>query len=342
MSAPSRSWLRRSVRAAHCVAFALALAAPQEARATPTTAGAQTPQETDEIRVSPEGHPYRVRFNPAGRIWLGLSGAVGSDAEDDAQATTEVNLGISYRSLSIAGKGEDQIIWQIDHRILAGWMWPLRRQVLGVPALDATLYSASFHRHDESPRMVLPFSPPISLPFPFDVGFETEVGRVFVPAYLPEALSDGSRVPMVGVGALRATLFLDPWRSGRPGQSLEIGVGARYDIDLIGSPTLETARILHRVAPLTAASLRFRYQTDDGLSVLDTRGDFIPNWTNEGRWEISALASAHLERTLIAVNDQPLAVVLDGAYRRTAATDETERIDDLRLTLGLTFNLQIQ
>jgi hypothetical protein len=332
MRPSSREWLRGAIRAAGCVAVTIALAAPREAGATPP----------DDTRVSPEGRRYRVRFNPAGRIWVGFYGAFGHDADDDAQATGELNLGISYRNLTVAGRGGDQIIWQIDHRFLAGWLWPLRRELEGVPVLDATLYSASFHRHDESPHMVLPFSPPISLPFPFDVGFETEVGRVFVPAYLPAALSDGEPVPRVGVGVLRASLFLDPWRSGRPGQSLEIGVGARYDVDVIGSPTLDSPKIVHRVAPLTAASLRFRFQTDDGLSVFETRGDFIPHWTSEKRWAFAATANAHVERTLIAVNDQPVAAVLEGGYRRTASTDETEKIDDVRVTLGLAFNLQLQ
>ena len=84
-------------------------------------------------------------------------------------------------------------------------------------------------RHDASPRIVLPTSPPIGIPFPFDVGFASEAGRVTISDRPASTRGDG--LPAVRVGALRAGMIFDPWRSGKPGRSLEPALGARYDID---------------------------------------------------------------------------------------------------------------
>jgi hypothetical protein len=305
-------------------------------------AGPAAAEEPSDYAVSEEGRRFRVRFDPASRIWAGASVATEGRVQTGVGATLEVDLGIRYRAVYTWGKGIDQIIWQMDHRWIAGRLWPLRREVMGVPGLEMALYGASLHRHDESPSIVLPLSPPVGVPFPFDVGFEMELGRVFVPAYLPVSAADGSGLPMLRVGVLRATAFVDPWRSGRPGRSLEIGVGARYEIEPYANPTLEDPLIVHRVAPGTAGSVRFRYQTDDGLLTLDARGDVLPHWNTEGSWKLMALVSARVERTLLAINDQPITAYVDGGYRRTPETSRTEAADDLRLSVGLAFGLSLR
>lgn len=293
--------------------------------------------------VSDDGRRFRVRFNPAGRLWAGVADALGPDESGGlAPQVLELSAGFSYRAVSVTGEGTDTIAWHADHRILAGFIQPQNREADGVPALDVALYSVSALRHDKAPRVVLPSSPPVSIPFPFDIGFEIEAGRVFVPSFLPESAAGGSRVPMLRVGVLRATAFLDPWRSGRPGRSLEIGVGARYDVEPFAVPSFEEATIVHRIAPMTATSLRFRFQSDDGLTVLDCRGDLIPHWTSDQTWEVMASAGARVERTLIAVSDQPVSAVFEGGYRRAPDTSLSRGTDDFRLSLGLTFNLQIQ
>jgi hypothetical protein len=300
---------------------------------------------SDDYLVSEEGRRFRVRFDPASRIWAGVSGAFGNSPGGAITATLELDVGVGYRAVYTWGQGQDEIIWRLDNRWVAGRLWPLHTPVEGVPGLDMALYSVSMHRHDESPRIVLPMSPPVSVPFPFDIGIEIEMGRVFVPAYLPISMTNGANgegVPMVRVGVLRASAFLDPWRSGRPGRSLEIGVGARYDVEPTGSPTLAEPRMLHRVAPGTAASLRFRFQTDDGLLTLDGRGDFIPHWTSESTWRFMALGSARIERTLLAINDQPISAYFDGSYRHTPESVHTQASDDVRLSAGVAFNISLK
>ncbi len=85
---------------------------------------------------------------------------------------------------------------------------------------------------------------------------------------------------------MHAAMILDPWRSGVLGRSFEIGVGARYDIDTYGAPSLRTPKVLHRVAPMTATSLRFRTQSEDGLWLADCRGEVVLTGraSRSGRW----------------------------------------------------------
>jgi hypothetical protein len=335
-----------SARAAGALLFVLmflGLSRAVFARDPPEQGGEDESAEGEsDFMVSPEGRRFRVRFDPASRIWLGLSAAMGPSRDRPLAFPLQADAGLSYRSVFQRGSGTEQVIWQIDHRVLAGWVWPLRRPVENIPALDVTLYAPSFLRHDEAPSVVLPFSPPVSVPFPFDIGLEAEVGRVFVPAYLPQPFGAGAPVPMIHIGVVRAAAFLDPWRSGKPGRSLEIGAGVRYDLDAYAEPTLHTPRVVHRVAPMTATSIRFRFQTGDGLTVVDCRGDVIPHWTSENTWKLVALSSAHVHRALIAVNDQPIAAVLDGNYRFAPSTAQVDSTHDFRVSLGVAFNLQLK
>jgi hypothetical protein len=320
------------------MALALVLATATSASAAraqlPPPAREATPTEWT---TSPEGHRFRVGFDPASRVWLGLAGAFERDGYP-LTGVFEIDAGFGYRSRVSQGKGEELVAWQVDHRALAGWVQPIPRAD-GRPTLDATLYGIYMLRHDASPSVVLPTSPPVAFAFPFDIGFESETGRVTTLAYTPPApgAATGLRV-----GVLRGALFLDPWRSGEPGKSFEIGVGARYDIDIVPARGSLAPVLIHRIAPMTAGSLRFRFQDKRGISVVDTRADVIPHFTSEGGWRVMALASAHVERTLIAINDQPFTAVLEGSYRYDPASAEAAAASDLRVSAGFALHFGLR
>lgn len=319
-------------------AFGFAAAA-LVASLTPRAAAAAEPSD---YLVSQEGHPFRVRFDPASRVRLGAGAAFGLNPEGGVDSTLEATGGIGVRTIYTWGKGFDEVVWQVDHRFTSGRLWPLRRSVEGAPALDMTLYGAFLRRHDEEPSIALPLSPPVSVPFPFDIGFEAEVGRVFVPAYFPALVVGGARVPFVRTTVLRMTMFLDPWRSAKPGRSIEIGVGAQYDIEPYATPSFDDPNVIHRVAPGTVGSLRLRFQTDDGLLSVRIGGDVIPHWTSETTWRVMALGSARIERTLVAINDQPVTLVLDGDYRRNPESSFTEASNDVRVGLGVELGVSLR
>ena len=279
---------------------------------------------------SGEGRRLRVRFDPASEVRLGLvAGASGGSQRFEAASALE--LGILYRSFAEFGdKEEDRISWQLDHRILAGRIWPWAEGMGGAPELDMVAYSGSFLRHSAAPYMVLPTDPPQRFYFPFDVGVEARVGRVRIE---PD---------IIRLGLARAAVLLDPWRSGKPGNSLEIGIGVSYDLDLVGGRTPENPRVIHRLAPFTAVSARWRLQDADGLTTFDLRGDLTPHWASSGGWEIGAEAVARFERVLLAFNDEPVALVLEAGYQRWPAARELGGANELTLLAGLAFGLQLK
>ena len=315
---------------------------------TIVTAASVATAEDGDFRVSKEGRRFRVQFDPESRIRLGAGTTLHRTTNDHLGAGLELQAGISIRRRNASGEGTARIEWQVDHRFLTGWIAPTVYPFRDMPAFDATLYSNSAHRHDLAPRIVLPSSPPASIPFPFDIGVDSEFGRVTVTRAAPLGKRDGLPVAFMRVGVAHATAFVDPLRSDNPGRSIEIGVGVRYDIDLFGAQTgsgdsdsLKTPRIVHRIAPGTAASLRLRFESLDGLWAWDTRGEVVPHWSSERRWAVAALAHTRLERTLIAINDEPIAAFFDASWRLVPATFELAPLHDVRVTLGVNVGLDL-
>lgn len=310
------------------VALALAIAAPDAARAE--APDARFAKDTARARR------YRVAFDPASHVSLGVAAAAARGPKGSPAAAPEIDAGVAYRTVRASGAGRERVTWQVEHRIASGWVRPLAGPSPGVPAFDAGLYRATILRHDASPSLVLPTSPPVGIPFPFDVGFDAEAGRVAV-----SAVSKSSRAPVIHVGVARAALLLDPWRSGVPGRIFTFGLGARYDLDVEGGPTLASPRAVHRVAPMTEGSLRFRVESRDGLSVADVRGEVAPHWSSLGAWALLGRAVVRLERTLAAVNDQPIAAVLEGGYRFDPKVSTAPAASDFRVSLGLALHLNL-
>ena len=307
--------------------------------ATPSPAAAQSTEDAPRFAEHASGHRFRVSFDPGSRVTLGLSSVVARGAAGAPKVAPEIDAGLLYRTARARGAGRDRIAWQLEHRITTGWVRPIAGPLPGVPAIDAALYGVSLHRHDASPSLVLPTSPPVGIPFPFDVGLDAEAGRVAIGAFTKGA-------PVIHVGVVRAALLLDPWRSGVKGRLFTIGLGARYDVDVEGAlrgPRDDAAspRIIHRVAPMTAGSLRFRMESEDGLSVADARAEVAPHWSSLGAWAFSARANVHLERALFAVQDQPISAVVEGGYRFDPDARAAEATSDFRVSVGLALNLPL-
>lgn len=300
-------------------------------------------EKRQDYRVSTSGHKYRVRFDPASRVTLSAGAAVVHDGEANAVPTFDMGFSFAYRKIYRAGAAEGRVFWQIDHQLTSGSVRPFVRPGGGdVPALDATLYRATLLRHSESPSIVLPLSPPVTLGFPFDVGLDAELGRVTVPPLAVALSGFETKGPWLHLGVVRTSFTLDPWRTGEPGRSLAIGVGVRYDVDIYPAPTLATPRFVHRVAPLTSGSVRFRYQTSDGLLALDVLGEAAPHWTSEGVWSLLANGTARLDRTLIAINDRPIGAYAEVTYRYLPEGLGAPALHDVRGSVGIAASLSLK
>lgn len=287
-----------------------------------------------DYRRDARGRRFRVRFDPGTRALVGAAIATDPFDEDALQRRhLELSLGFALRTVFASGQGSSRVSWQIDNRLLDGWVQPLRLDMGGLPAMNVVLYQGDFLRHDASPSLTLPTSPPKRLPFPFDVGMQVEAGRLWIP--LASTEPDAPRTLRVTAG--KAGFILDPWRSGEIGRSLEFALAVRYDIDIDGDgEQFEDPVMNHRIAPFTLTSVRWRLQDDDGLTAFDARAESAPHWSSEDGWRWSGAAALRFERVLIAINDIPLAFTLDASWRRhpSSLPRRPDAEDELRATLG--------
>lgn len=292
--------------------------------------------------ATPSGHRYRVRFDPFSRLTVTGAMTVAHDGEGSAIAAFEAGFRIGYRKVYEFGTGQGRITWQIDHQLVTGTVRPFARPTPGMPSFDATLYRATMLRHSEDPSIVLPLSPPITVGFPLDVGLDVELGRVTAPIAPVTLPGFDQKQPWLHVGVVRTSFTLDPWRSGQTGRSLALGIGVRYDVDVYGAPGLAQPRFVHRVAPLTSGSARLRWQTDDGLLMLDVFGEAAPHWTSEDKWAFLANANARVDRTLIAINDQPIGAFAEVGYRYLPEGIGAPALHDVHGTLGISASLSLK
>ncbi|MEO7096028.1 MAG: hypothetical protein ABI175_22395 [Polyangiales bacterium] len=298
-----------------------------------------TGARADDYALDETGtHPFKVRFDPASRVWIGSSVALRAGPERAVASTSRLDFGLAYRGAPRTSTGAT---WQLDHRFVSGFVQPA-----GVPgqkyvALDVTPYSIDVLRHDDSPHVVLPLSPPVSIPFPFDVGFQAQLARVVVGSSTVFA-HDGRGLGFARLGVVRAAIVLDPWRSGLPGRSFELGFALRYDVDAYGFGSGPVTTYVHRFAPLTATSVRFRFQSLDGLTTLSVRAEAAPHWTSERRWALEGVADARVERTVLAIEDQPITVGVETTYRYAPATTFTFAEHEIRAVAGVSFALDLR
>jgi len=128
----------------------------------------------------------------------------------------------------------------------------------------------------------------------------------------------------------------------RPGNSLEFGLGVRYGLDLVGTESLDNPQVIHRVAPFTDTSVRFRFQDKPGLTLLDIRAHAVPHWARPGGWSMAAYTSARTERVIFAINDEPVALVFEAKYDYQPVTGMGDSRHDFRATAGLVFAYQLK
>jgi len=311
----------------------------QTPQADPAAPGTLRPAgvDPDDPRFLYDEHGRRLRvvFDPGSQARLGLELA-DEESEGQRRLVRRLTLGLGLRSLVAWEQDEESGYWQIDHRLLWGWLRAERRANQGGVAAQVVLYDGSFLRHDESPYLVLPGSPPRRVVFPFDLGFELRLGRL---SWLPagDATPDVPREQsLLRLGVVRPGLVLDPWRSGRAGNSLELSLQMRYEIDVV-APESDSRRVLHRVAPFSAGCLRWRLQDAAGRTGLDLRAELARDLGSDREWRWDARGALRLERVVLAVDDEPVALSLELGAEAPSPQAEEPRARETWLVLGLHF-----
>lgn len=236
-----------------------------------------------------EDLPFRTRFDPGERIEVSAGTAYGTRPLAGA-----LSGALRLRS-NRRGHSDPWQLWRRDHTILEAAL-SLPNLDFAVPRLEATAYQGAFVRRNEEGAVVIPAATPVRVPFPFDVGIALELARF---AYDQADPDRGT------LGVVRAAPLLDAARHVPGAYRCAFGPELSYALDLArrGAPR-------HRIVPFSGGVADLRFESDDGLWVGSLRGRV--GWELEvgGPGRIAWGAALDLERTLVAVDDRPVAPYL--------------------------------
>ena len=245
--------------------------------------------------VTAEGERARLCMDPSYGLAVAAAGAFwsGSGALD-----LGVDLRLSGQWESTATK---QATWLQLHHVL--------RSSVSVGALRPTLravaYEGHWRRHVAEPYIAVPTTPPIRLPFPFDISFDVSA------ISFERRFSEG---PGWTLEPLRAAVMLDVLRSAGNRFHLAIGPEAHYLIRHDGLAPV------HELAPFSGGLVYLWLATEDGRWMLSLRGSLgaafsVTQGGGVSPFVLQARVELAGERVLMAINDQPLSVTLRAGAR---------------------------
>ena len=234
--------------------------------------------------------PFRTCFNPGERIEVGVGPTLGNEP-----AAGRLSLALRLRK-NRRGHHDPGLLWNRDHAILETSLDLPWRATPAQMRVESTAYQAVYMRRYEEGALVIPFSTPLRIPFPFDIGMEVEAGRV------EWTRADPHRAEL---GVLRAAPVVDAARRIPFAYRFAFGPELSYSMGIARD---EAPR--HRLVPFTGGVLDARFESGDGLWALQVQGR--AGWQLEvmGPSRFAFSARVELERTIIAVNDWPLAPVV--------------------------------
>lgn len=248
------------------------------------------------------GQTFHTCFDP----WVGLE-LGGGVLLESGRWSGAASVGLRLRGAR-ESNSKSESTWLLLHHLGNTEL----RVVDGDAALRVLGYTGVFRRHVREGVLLLPFTPPVQVPFPLDVSFMTELARY------ERRRAEGSDWAFEPV---RLSMLLDPVRSTSNRVHLGLGVTAAWRLRQLEQ------LVVHDVTPLTAATLFFTVASEDGLWL--ARGTATAGWTftaPDPTLVFKARGEVELSRVLLALNDQPIALFVrgGGAFRDAGArgTDE--------------------
>jgi hypothetical protein len=236
---------------------------------------------------TPGGAPFPICFDPGNRLSL----TAGSDG---------FGASIALRH-EIHFDNEPDLVWRLNHTLLDASYAGYENRFTG------TLYRIELIRHARDGHLVIPLGVPKKVFLPFDVGGIAEVGRLRWEPDTPARL-----------GVVKVAGLVDFARAHSFRTRIAIGPSARWDVDLQDTPR---AFGEHHVAPFTTAVASLHLESTNGRLVGDVRADAGYLWHSTHGWRPEVTAEASLERTMLAINDRPIA--LSFGVRYSSETNET-------------------
>lgn len=234
------------------------------------------------VRRDRQGIPYAVCFDLGNRLaFTAGTGGFGGELALRHVITTD----------------DTGVTWRFEHR---GFVTSVGYPGVN-PDYTATLYDARYTRHSREGYLTIPTTPPRKVRVPFDIGAEATVMRV----------SGRTDSTAATVRAIRAGAFLDLARAPDFRRRLTIGTAVTWDAVVEGG---QVSVLEHRVAPFTTLAFEGYLEGENGLTRAGARLDAGLTWSDLDGWRRIVEASASLERVIVAVNDRPLSVFVEGRY----------------------------
>ena len=261
-----------------------------------------------------EGRSFSVCFDPGNRVeasaaWRGASGG--------PSAGGALDLAASFRWRSDTAGPGGAVEWLRDQAFLEGGALVSGGRVIGA---ELVAWRGVFVRHLAEPFILVPGPRPVRFRFPFDVGVAVESGGV---------RWDRTRARLLDVEVVRSTLLLDVVRLGLPLRRAAFGPELSY-----GLGVERALRPVHRLVPFTGGAIDLRAETADGLWAASLGARAGAALRVPGGWQGFAEGTLLVERVLLAVNDEPVAVFLSLARRDDPDGGRLEAVAGLRLALG--------
>jgi hypothetical protein len=298
-------------------AWAQPTAAADTAPASLAAPRGQAPES--DWTMDSEDRRFRVGFDLARCFALGLAWAPRTVGGDPSLDRIELDTGLRYRhAIDFPVEG---VRYKLYHEVLVS------HAALTSPQeahLESTLSQFRFMRYSRDGRVVLPSSPPESLPFPLNIGFEATLGSVDFaeagPGYGAE------------IRVARVEVVLDFWQRRELGSYAQLGVGPWYSVWLFGA---DEPVVDHLVAPFTSGSLVVHHELDQGKHVLEAevRGGYALS-TSSGS-AAHALVRASYEAVLLAINDLPVSASATAHYRFEQAPRPSAGPHEIGASLGV-------
>jgi hypothetical protein len=237
--------------------------------------------------VTASGDRFPICFDVGNRLWV-MGGTDG------------VSAGVALRHI-IHFDDEPDLVWKLEHAFGDAAYGGLAGHY------SAVVYAGRYLRHARDGKIVIPLGTPRKVFLPFDIGVETEVGRV-----------DGEIGGMSAVlGVVRTAALVDVSRSEDFRRRLAFGPVARWDIDFDRKPLTATE---HVVAPFSLVGATAHIESSNGLSIADVRVEGGSLWRGGSGWHPVVSGAISIERIVLAIDDRPIALVLGARY--DSATDE--------------------
>jgi hypothetical protein len=237
--------------------------------------------------VTDTGGRFATCFDPGNRLALTADTGVG--------AGVGVGIGIAVRH-TIEFEDDPDLEWKMTHVMLDGSHDTLSS------SFDGILYRGIYLRHSRDGHIVLPLGAATKkIWLPFDIGALAEVGNIDWRTGDPTAT----------LGVFRVAPLVDFARARSHRAVLAIGPSAHWDVAI--DPE-QRAVSEHRVAPFTEGLVDLHLESFDGLYVADARVEAGTAWRSDAGWRPEVRAEASIERTIIALNDRPVALTLGIRY----------------------------